>query len=126
LGEPLVRLFLSAAFVPAIPGIRLYMLGDFFRVWVSLSMFCAFAAGKPGRYAAIEIATIAIMVGIMLLLMGSGQVWAPQIAYAAAYGIMALLLGSRQLLSPGPRLRGLWRQRGERRTPLQGSVPRPR
>jgi O-antigen/teichoic acid export membrane protein len=126
LGEPLVRLFLSAAFVPAIPGIRLYMLGDFFRVWVSLSMFCAFAAGKPGRYAAIEIATIAIMAGIMLLLMGSGQVWAPQIAYAAAYGIMALLLGSRQLLSPGPRLRGLWRQRGERQTPLQGSVPRPR
>jgi O-antigen/teichoic acid export membrane protein len=91
--RPLVHLFLSDAYIPAIPAIRLYMVGDFLRVWASLAMFTAFASGKPGRYAAIEIATIAVMAVLTLALIAAGEVRAPQLAYAAAYAITALVLG---------------------------------
>jgi O-antigen/teichoic acid export membrane protein len=124
-GRPLVHLFLSDAYLPAIPAIRLYMLGDFLRVWASLAMFTAFAAGRPGRYAAIEIATIAVMAGFTLMLIAEGEVRAPQIAYAAAYGLTALVLGIGLLLRSGPRPRAPWRQSAERRTPLSGSAPTP-
>jgi O-antigen/teichoic acid export membrane protein len=97
---PLVHVFLSSSYVPAIPGIRLYMTGDFLRVWASLAMFTAFASGKPGRYAAIEIATMGLMAVLALLLMALGEVHAPQIAYAAAYGITALIVGVAPLLRP--------------------------
>jgi O-antigen/teichoic acid export membrane protein len=125
--RPLVHLFLSDAYLPAIPGIRLYMVGDFFRVWVSVAMFGAFAAGKPGRYAAIEIATIAAMALMTVALAGSGYVRAPQMAYAGAYALSALLLGGRLFLraASGRWLAGRWRPRAERRTPLQGSAARP-
>ena len=99
--DPLVHLFLSAAYVPAIPGIRLYMTGDFLRVWASLAMFTAFASGKPARYAAIEMSTTALMAALTLILIASGEVFAPQIAYAAAYGTTALIVGI------GPLLRSL-------------------
>jgi O-antigen/teichoic acid export membrane protein len=126
--RPLVHLFLSDAYLPAIPGIRLYMVGDFFRVWVSVAMFGAFAAGKPGRYAAIEIATIAAMALMTVALAGSGYVRAPQMAYAGAYALSALLLGGGRLFlrsASGGWLAGRWRPRAERRTPLQGSAARP-
>jgi hypothetical protein len=60
------------------------------RVWASLAMFAAFAAGKPGRYAAIEIATMALMAAITLALTRLGMPTAPAIGYAVAYGIAAL------------------------------------
>lgn len=125
-GRPLVHLFLSDAFLPAIPGIRLYMLGDFLRVWASLAMFTAFAAGKPGRYAAIEIGTVGLMAGITLLLMAGGVRFAPQLAYAAAYGTTALVLATRLLLRSHLQLQALLQPRAGRRTPLSGSAPRPR
>jgi O-antigen/teichoic acid export membrane protein len=104
-GRPLVHVFLSDAYLPAIPGIRLYMLGDFLRVWVSLAMFSAFAAGKPGRYAAIEIATLAVMAALTLVLAASGEVLAPQIGYAGAYAVSALALGAGLLARRHPAVR---------------------
>jgi O-antigen/teichoic acid export membrane protein len=99
---PLVRLFLSSAYIAAIPGIRLYMTGDFLRVWVSLAMFTAFASGKPARYAGIEIATIAFMAVLTLALISLKEVHSPQIAYVAAYGLTALIVGAVVLLRSHP------------------------
>lgn len=115
-----VHLFLSDAYLAAIPAIKLYMLGDFLRVWGSLAMFTAFAAGRPGRYAAIEIATMSVMAALTLLLVAAGEVQAPQIAYAAAWGATALLCAAALFLRHRARLQ----PRGGRRTPLQGSAPR--
>ncbi|HYC64400.1 MAG TPA: oligosaccharide flippase family protein, partial [Reyranellaceae bacterium] len=78
--EPLVRLFLSDAFVPAIPVIRTYMVGDILRVWASLAMFAAFARGHPGRYAAIEIGTLTVLALVASALIAAGDVRAPQLA----------------------------------------------
>lgn len=90
LGAPLlVHLFLADTYLPAIPVIRTYMIGDTMRVLVSLAMFSAFARGRPGRYAAIEIATLAMMAGITLTLIGMGDPRAPQIGYASAYALSA-------------------------------------
>lgn len=125
-GRPLVHLFLSDAFLPAIPGIRLYMLGDCLRIWASLAMFTAFAAGKPGRYARIEIATMALMAGLTLLLVADGVRLAPQLAYVAAYATTALVLALRLLLSSDLQLQGLSLPHGVRRRRLRDSAPRPR
>lgn len=88
---PLVRLFLSDAFLPAIPVIRAYMAGDMLRVWVSLAMFTAFAAGAPGRYAAIEIGALAIMAVATATLIAAGDASAPQWGYLIAYGSVATI-----------------------------------
>lgn len=87
--RPLAHLFLSDAFIPAIPLIRAYMVGDFLRVWVSLAMFTALASGRPERYAAIEIGTLALMAAITFALVGEGNPGAPQYGYVAAYGLVA-------------------------------------
>lgn len=120
--RPLVHLFLSDAYVPAIPAIRLYMLGDFLRVFGSLAMFSAFAAGKPARYAAIEIGTMTVMAALTLILIANGDARAPQIAYAAAWGttafLCATLLVLRRLRHKAPSLRHVGRQ-----IPLEGSAP---
>lgn len=127
--EPLVRLFLSEAFEPAIPVIRTYMVGDVLRVWASLAMFAAFARGKPGRYAAIEIGTLTIMAGVVSVLISAGDPRAPQLGYVAAYATAAAIVTSAFLWRslPGrirlPRrpLSLWWPRRGARRTPPQGS-----
>jgi O-antigen/teichoic acid export membrane protein len=107
--RPLVHLFLSDAYLPAIPMIRTYLAGDLLRVWASLAMFAAFAAGKPGRYAAIEIATMGLMAAITLSLIRFGIRGAPAIGYAAAYGLAAIVVTvgfTRPLLrAPALRLR---------------------
>ena len=92
LGAPLlVHLFLADTYLPAIPVIRTYMIGDTMRVLVSLAMFSAFARGRPGRYAAIEIATLAMMAVVTLVLIGMGDPRAPQIGYASAYALSAAI-----------------------------------
>jgi O-antigen/teichoic acid export membrane protein len=121
--RPLVHMFLSDAFLPAIPAIRLYMLGDLLRVAGSLAMFTAFAAGKPSRYAAIEVGTMMLMAALTLLLIAGGEVHAPQIAYAAAWGVTALLCGAALLLRR-LRHRARSRPRDEHRISLPGSAPR--
>lgn len=90
--EPLVRIFLSEAYLPAIPAIRTYMLGDVFRVWVSLAMFAAFATGRPGRYAAVEVGTLATMAAITTALVLAGEVRAPMEGYVGAYAIAAVFV----------------------------------
>ncbi len=89
--RPLVHLFLSDAYLPAIPLIRAYMTGDILRVWPSLAMYAAFAAGRPARYAAIEIATLSLMAGITLALVSMRQADAPALGYAGAYAAAAVL-----------------------------------
>lgn len=123
-GRPLVHLLLSDAYQPAIPAIRLYMVGDCFRVWVSLAMFTAFSAGKPSRYAAIEISAMAAMAGLTLLLIRMGEVRAPQIAYAAAFGATAVALGGVWLVRRHRPLPAPWPLPHERRIFPRDSVPR--
>ena len=100
---PLVRLFLAEAFVPAIPAIRTYMIGDAFRVCASLAMFAAFARGRPGVYAGIEIATISVMAMIAVALISLGEDSAPQLAYVTAYGITAVAVAIGFFWSPNRR-----------------------
>jgi O-antigen/teichoic acid export membrane protein len=91
-GRELVSLFLSAGFVPAVPVIQTYLLGDVLAVWASLAMYTAFARGRPGQYAAIEIATVSLMAVIAIALMAMGNPRAPQLAYVSAYAVTALLV----------------------------------
>jgi O-antigen/teichoic acid export membrane protein len=91
-GRSLVSLFLSAAFVPAVPVIQTYLLGDVLAVWASLAMYTAFARGRPGQYAVIEIATVSLMAVIAIALMAMGNPRAPQLAYVAAYAVTAMLV----------------------------------
>jgi O-antigen/teichoic acid export membrane protein len=79
--EPLVRLFLSPAFLPAIPAIQTYMAGDMLRVWTSIAIYTAFAAGRAERFAALELAVIGSIAVITLVLIGEGYSSAPQWAY---------------------------------------------
>ncbi|HEU4962024.1 MAG TPA: hypothetical protein VFT56_16670 [Sphingomonas sp.] len=92
LARPLVHLFLSDVYLPAIPAIRAYMIGDALRVSASIAMFTAFANGRPGRYAAIEIATLTLMGGITLLLIAAGDPRAPFIGYCGAYATTAAIV----------------------------------
>lgn len=89
---PLVRIFLSPAFAPAIPAIRIYMIGDMLRVWASLAMHAAFAKGHPERYAAIEMGTLLTMAVITAILATAGDASAPMLGYACAYGLTAALV----------------------------------
>jgi O-antigen/teichoic acid export membrane protein len=123
-GKTLVHLFLSDAYIPAIPSITLYMIGDLCRVAVALAMFTAFAAGKPGRYAAIEICTMTMMALLAIILMKSGQIMAPQIAYVAAFALTALAVTSPLVFGLRLQHQGRWRLHVERQTPLAGSEPR--
>jgi O-antigen/teichoic acid export membrane protein len=91
-GRALVSLFLSDAFLPAVPIIRIYLLGDVLTVWAALAMYTAFARGKPGQYAAIEMATITMMALIAIALMAMGNARAPQLAYVAAYAVTAIFV----------------------------------
>jgi O-antigen/teichoic acid export membrane protein len=97
--EPLVRLFLSPSFLPAIPAIRTYMAGDMLRVWTSIAIYSAFAAGRAERYAALELAALGSIAVLSLVLMGQGYASAPQWAYFATHaafsaGFLALLFVS--------------------------------
>jgi O-antigen/teichoic acid export membrane protein len=92
--QPLVHIFLSDAYLPAIPYIRAYMAGDLLRVAVSLAMFSALAGGRPGRYAALDMFTVGLMAVIMTLFVLAGDVRAPQFAYVAAYATSALLVAA--------------------------------
>jgi O-antigen/teichoic acid export membrane protein len=124
--EPLVRLLLSEAFVPAIPAIRTYMVGDVLRVWASLAMFSAFARGKPRRYAMIEIATLTVMAIVVTALIWAGEPRAPQLGYVAAYATTAVAVTlAFAALRSGiirrlPSLR--WPRRGAHQRPRRGSA----
>ena len=87
-----VRLVLGTAFIPAIPFILAYMIGDTLRVAVSIRAFSAFADRRLRIYVAIEAAAAAALaVGIMALTW-IGRVDAPVIAYPVAYAVLAAAL----------------------------------
>jgi hypothetical protein len=90
--QQLVRLFLSNAYLTAIPSIQLYMAGDVLRVWPSLAMYTAFAAGRPAHYAGIEIGALSLMAVITAALVAAREPMAPQLAYVGAYGAAAILV----------------------------------
>lgn len=91
-GRELVSLFLSSAFLGAIPVIQTYLLGDVLTVWASLAMYTAFARGRPAQYAAIEMSTMTLMAMMAIGLMEMGNPRAPQLAYASAYAVTAALV----------------------------------
>jgi O-antigen/teichoic acid export membrane protein len=98
--RPLVHLFLSDAYLPAIPVIQTYMIGDGFRVWASVAMYSAFAQGRPGRYAAIEIGALSLMAMITVALAAAGETRAPQLGYVGAYAVVAALVSLTVLRRP--------------------------
>ena len=91
-GRELVSIFLSTSFLPAVPIIQTYLLGDVLTVWASLAMYTAFARGRPAQYAAIEIGTVSLIAVIAIALMEMGDARAPQLAYVAAYAVTAVLV----------------------------------
>jgi O-antigen/teichoic acid export membrane protein len=87
--EPLVRLFLSPSFLPAIPAIQTYMAGDMLRVWTSMAIYTAFAAGRAERYAGLELAVIGSIAAITAASVGQGYLVAPQWAYFATHAAVS-------------------------------------
>jgi O-antigen/teichoic acid export membrane protein len=88
--RPLVHLFLSDAYLPAIPAIRIYMLGDMLRVWTLIAMYSAFAQGRPLRYALIEMSAFSLMLVLFALLGPLAGTQAPFFAYTASFLLMAV------------------------------------
>jgi O-antigen/teichoic acid export membrane protein len=103
--RPIVHLLLSDAYLPAVPVIRTYMVGDFLRVWVSFATYIAFARGRPDRYAAIEVTTWLLMALIVATLISVGNPNAPQIGYAGAYAVAAAITTAMFLWRPSEDLR---------------------
>jgi hypothetical protein len=70
-------------------------------------MYTAFARGRPGWYAGIEIGTYAVMAILVVVLILSGNADAPQIGYLGAYAItlsaLAIVWLSRSRSSAAPR-----------------------
>ena len=90
--EFLVKLFLSADYLPAISAILLYMVGDMLRVWAAVAMNVLLARGRPWAFASIEVGTMAMMAALALALISVGEPLAPMYAYVAAYGLTALIV----------------------------------
>lgn len=99
---PLVHIFLSDSYLPAIPIIRVYMIGDVLRVWPSLAMHTAFANGHPLRYAAIEIGALTVMAVVAAVLTFAGDPAAVQTGYVVAYAVAALAVSVAFLVRPQP------------------------
>jgi O-antigen/teichoic acid export membrane protein len=97
---PLIHIFLSDAYLPAIPIIRVYMVGDVLRVWPSLAMHTAFANGQPLRYAGIEMGALTVMAVVAGVLTAAGDPAAPQTGYVVAYALAAALVSAAFLLKP--------------------------
>jgi O-antigen/teichoic acid export membrane protein len=96
-----VHLFLSDTYLPAIPAIRTYMIGDAFRVWASIAMFASFARGRPALCAGIEMSTLSLMAVITLALSAAGDPRAPLLGYCGAYAMTAVI-SSVVFLRAGP------------------------
>jgi hypothetical protein len=66
-------------------------------------MYSAFAQGRPGRYAAIEIGALSLMAVITVALAAAGETRAPQLGYVGAYAVVAALVSLTVLRRPKPR-----------------------
>lgn len=87
----LVTTFLSAAFLPAVPFIIGYLVGDTLRVVTSLTLHTALARGRLRFYVGIEIATAGCIAVWIVLLTTGGYVESAYWGYAAANATLALL-----------------------------------
>jgi O-antigen/teichoic acid export membrane protein len=90
--RPLIHIFLSDSYQAAATIIRICMIGDVLRVWLSLAAHTAFANGAPQRYAGMEIATLAVMAVVALALTAAGEPNALPIGYLVANAIAAVVL----------------------------------
>jgi O-antigen/teichoic acid export membrane protein len=90
--ELIVRTFLSPTYLPAIPAIRIYMLGDILRVSSSLLMFAAFARGRLMRYIGIEFAVAATIFMITIGLIAAGRNDAPFVGYFVTHLVATVVL----------------------------------
>jgi hypothetical protein len=82
------------------------MLGDVFRVAVSIAMFHALARRRLWTYLGVETASaalIAILVGIGIQ---QNFIDAPYVGYVAAYGVLFVVIGVRFMLAPHMERRG--------------------
>lgn len=87
--QPLVRLFLSHNFLPAIPFIFGYMIGDVFRATVATAMYSSFAQAKLVRYVALEAGALTLFALLVIGLIRAGRLDAPLLAYPSAYILCA-------------------------------------
>ncbi len=99
---PLIHMFLSDAYQPAAAIIRICMIGDVLRVWLSLATHTAFANGAPLRYAALEITTLAVMAAVAIALTEAGDRAALQTSYVVAYGIAAVAISAAFFMQAEP------------------------
>ena len=87
-----VSTFLSAAYLPAIPFIGGYLLGDGLRVTSSLTIHLLLARGRLAASVGVEAGTAALLALYVAVLSALGRAEAPYWAYPAAYATMALIL----------------------------------
>lgn len=95
IGAPFfVGTFLSAAYLPAIPFISGYLLGDGLRVTSSLTTYLMQARGRLAAAIGVEAATAALLAAYLVGLSLLGRAEAPYWAYPAAHGTMGLILSA--------------------------------
>ena len=87
-----VTTFLSARYLPAIPFIAGYLLGDGLRVTASMATQLMMAKGRLGAAIAIEAMTATLLAAFVVGLTTLGRPEAPYWSYPAAYGLMAVIL----------------------------------
>jgi len=93
LGAPFfVSTFLSASYLPAIPFISGYLLGDGLRVTASLAMHLMMARGRLWAAVGIEATTAIVLTAYVMGLAAFGWAEAPYWGYPAAYATMAAIL----------------------------------
>jgi O-antigen/teichoic acid export membrane protein len=93
LGAPFfVTTFFSAAYLPAIPFIAGYLLGDGLRVTASMAIHLMLARRRLLAAVGVELGTASLLATYLLVFAGLGWSEAPYWAYPAAYATMALVL----------------------------------
>ncbi len=87
----LIRLFLSAKFLPAAAIIGGYFIGDTLRVSASLASYAALSQRRLGSYIGLEIGAAATLSAILLVLVHMRVGEAPSLAYMGTYAAMAII-----------------------------------
>jgi len=87
----LVGLFLSAKFLPAVPLVIGYFLGDTLRASASLASYTAMSQRRLVAYVGFEAAAAALIAASLMLLLHFDVPNAPAIAYVGSYILMAIV-----------------------------------
>ena len=100
-GAPvLVPLLLSDQYLTASPSIGLYMLGDVFRVSVSIAMFHALARRRLWAYLGVETSSAALIGVLVAVGIQQNLIEAPYLGYVAANGVLFAVICVRFMLAP--------------------------